>query len=1460
MPHINSVRVVNVHFNNATQFYDDFTMDFYGQNATYDLENGGGKSLLLLMLLQTVLPKSHLRKEKPVSLIFQGKGDTTSHSVVEWILDEGHSYPYMLTGFSARIRRGKGEGLDAEGEEPTLGATDIEHLSWYVFSNKATKCKNVPLTKERAGGIKSYANFDDIRKYIQQLQQKGIPAQIFDVKEKFQREIASHNLISAEWSIIRGINSGESNIESYFRQRATSRKLIEQLFVPIIEEMEALKRNEKNNQESLRLADALIGIRNRLKEYHTLKGHMAEYEKIREYYVDFCRRNDELLFEYEQFNGLKQQAAAIHSVVEAECARLDARVKDLADKVNKYRQQKEESERQQILLQAGQINLRKTLLAEKHRQLCKGQETLEQKSKEAQNLWQKAKVLESYDEYKKINTAVKVANAGLEALKANESELQQNYRLAAGRYRYLLTEKKAGLGHLAEELQKEERKLKADAAETSRAIIAAEKKETEIKTRLEGDEDREKQLDQALEIIKTYFYEQSLIDAIMEPEACFERIDLRVQDNRKKTERFSERLEQIDSQQQLFRDKKQSLCSNLDLVLEKKKGEDEWLGQYEEEYRVLRKMAATFGQEDILALQHELAVILNKESVGKLKQEIELGRVRQKQALFSQRGYYVPNQELLQLCDVLSPNCMYVQPGVDYLAGLTPEEKASVIEAMPFLPYAVIVDQGSFEKIRSGKQKVRFRSDYTVPIVNLEAVRVAKNVSGDDIFYTCDCVEYLINKEAFSRYHARMDEMICATEKELETAKERVDDLQQKKMRVESFLQSYPESRVAEVRKRIKELIQKASDIESEQKNAKKAEESLRAEEVTVRQQMITLAEAIQKGEEEAAKIGEYVEKSAEFNSITKQIRARKREFVGIQQELPGLSKKQEEYAGKMEQLQERMVKMGNDKYVIEQQLSELVSFESIENKLLLDNVQAEYVAVCNVMVGKNLEESRLREQVTDGINRLGKLRDRILDEYNGDLREVERRECCGEEVLIPSRGEIMRLEENKRKLEQQAKVKRDEITEIVKQIANADGKLEQLLEGVPPIYHQDIPAYEDEHQYEREIREVLKRLQWLRKEEEKLAAEVQETEDNMRTVSMQLQFYESFLDREGIPKDAGTKVEIRDFNGFEKEFQGQKSMLHGLREKWNDKLDLIEKETMEFVIREPVEELRKMGLLDGVVQFRRRKEAFSEYLMNLDEQMKKISNDIEKLESYQEEFVRQCMHRAELVLGDLRKIELLSRIEYYGRRVEMIRVRLHEFEDSEKRLRMQSHIDRIVKEISEEDIMDRDRVAMRLATKELLAQIVNMDRARVMLFKVESIPEHSKHYPWESAVGSEGQNNSLYFVFAACLISYIRMLSITNTSINTKKVIIADNPFGPTSAIYLWDPIFKVLKQNNIQLIAPGHGIRREVTSRFSVNYLLNQDILQNGKRRVVVKDVRIQEDEEKMRYVEAGQLVLLD
>ena len=66
MPQINRIRVNNVKYNFGTQVYDDFVMRFNCQNTIYDLANGGGKSLLMLLLMQNMLPNCTLDDKQPI--------------------------------------------------------------------------------------------------------------------------------------------------------------------------------------------------------------------------------------------------------------------------------------------------------------------------------------------------------------------------------------------------------------------------------------------------------------------------------------------------------------------------------------------------------------------------------------------------------------------------------------------------------------------------------------------------------------------------------------------------------------------------------------------------------------------------------------------------------------------------------------------------------------------------------------------------------------------------------------------------------------------------------------------------------------------------------------------------------------------------------------------------------------------------------------------------------------------------------------------------------------------------------------------------------------------------------------------------------------------------------------------------------------------------------------------------
>ena len=239
-----------------------------------------------------------------------------------------------------------------------------------------------------------------------------------------------------------------------------------------------------------------------------------------------------------------------------------------------------------------------------------------------------------------------------------------------------------------------------------------------------------------------------------------------------------------------------------------------------------------------------------------------------------------------------------------------------------------------------------------------------------------------------------------------------------------------------------------------------------------------------------------------------------------------------------------------------------------------------------------------------------------------------------------------------------------------------------------------------------------------------------------------------------------------------------------------------------------------------------------------IDERIRHIDEAIEKLEKYQENFITKCFEKAETIVRDLEKLPGLSKIKFGGKDINIIKLELFEYEKDEKIRRMKEYIYKIVQDMEEKpEEMTKEVLNEKLSSKMLVGQIINIDKAYVKLYKIEDVQEHSTYKRWEEDLGSDGQVNAIYFMFAVCIISYISMLTRKDGSSKCKKVIIVDNPFGATSAVFLWKVMFEILKENNVQLIAPGHNISKEIISMFEVNYVLKHEFKDGNKKTVVVE-----------------------
>lgn len=1458
MPHINSIRLVNVYFNNATQFYDDFRMDLAGKNTTYDLENGGGKSVLLQMILQTVLPKAYLRKEKPVSLMFQGGKERTSHVVVDWILDEGSDYQYLLTGFSARKRKsGQEQTVNWNDKDDNLQSGDIEHLSWCVFHNdeRITGIKKAPLVREE-GNNKIYAGFDDIRKYINQVRQKGLPAEIFDSISEYQNFIAGHNLIPAEWNIIRGINSGENNIESYFRQNATSRKLIEDLFIKIIEDVEALNRGGKSNDESLLLADALIEIRSNLNEYLRRKSHMSEYERIKAYYQEFEKKNEALYEAIKEYEKCRMQASHIRNLIGDMLKKLKERESETSCKIEITVDNQKQAALYKKQLEAGLIKYHIGLFETEKNKLESEIEIRTRELNDLEERYAMARALEEYGEYRRIMGSLLEAEQSLKDMEKDSSELDDQYREAGGKLRFLLEnevkEAEASFKQLSESLEN----IKDSIKEKNDLLLDNGKKASGIeilKGQLEG---KEKDVGKEIKEIQDYFLVRGELEAVGDPDRFLQKTENETKDFQRCLDETLSAINSLDSELRELE------LETVKLEGEEKQREDalksceDWLDSYNQQLIEMKNRAEAFGENTPEGYRHALELLIHNESLEKLNNEVKMGRLEQKKSLSEERGYYVPNEEIIALYNELSEKCEYVQEGIDWLARLSMAEKAPTLEKMPYLPYSIIVDDKSFSKIRSGRIKVEFASDYPVPVIDLDIVRNGMKSSGDEIFYLCSFSGLILDSSQFEQYIRNIDTRIENIQKEITLSEDRINNLNGDLLRVSSFQQNYSEEKVREESVRAETIRKQLQDLKETISQKRERSISIEREKTALGEKAEKLKEIISESKEKEEKLRNMIQKSGGLRKVREELGHKKRELAAVNQIINNIKNEIKGLENRNDTLSQEIDRVKFNLHDYKKELDRLISFDAVKTDSSIVEVKARFYSLSETISGKIANEEILRRDIEKHRTSLSRLAEKVLRDYGKDLAEFEKREKRGERIEIPSSDQINKLNGDRKTVAKGLKLVESKMTEILTKISGQDARLNELIKDLPEEERIKLPSYESEPRYTEEIDLTEQIIISYAEDKKKLEEELTKIKENITKLNSQAEHFDSFIMQEEIENDGETASEIEDYLAFINKYHTLKKKAESMREDWTRRLKTINQDTVSFIIREPLEELAQISPQVDAAQCLARREAFREYIANIEEQIQKILSDIRQLENYQENFTRRCIQRAELVLGHLRKIESLSRIDVYGMRRNIIELKITEFEEKEKYERMKNHINNIVKEIDEKGIADKKSIALRLATKELLAQIIDMDKAAVRLYKIESIPENSRYYRWERAVGSEGQNNSLYFIFAACLISFIRMLTTSNAYVRTKKVIIADNPFGATSAIYLWQPMFDIMKQNNIQLIAPGHKIPREITSKFSVNYLLNQEVLEDGRVRVVVKDVRTETDEDMIKFAEPEQL----
>lgn len=246
------------------------------------------------------------------------------------------------------------------------------------------------------------------------------------------------------------------------------------------------------------------------------------------------------------------------------------------------------------------------------------------------------------------------------------------------------------------------------------------------------------------------------------------------------------------------------------------------------------------------------------------------------------------------------------------------------------------------------------------------------------------------------------------------------------------------------------------------------------------------------------------------------------------------------------------------------------------------------------------------------------------------------------------------------------------------------------------------------------------------------------------------------------------------------------------------------------------------------------------------------VEQGIRDLQQIADNFEERCIQICSNIRTELERLPKLSKINLDGESVPVITLQIPYIKEEFYKEKMTTYINDT---IARADIFDTQDdklkyIKNQLSWKKLFSVIVSdMNSIRLCLYKREHIKDRSRYLKYEEAVGSTGQSQGIYIQFLISVIHYISSINSSYDMGISGNTIFIDNPFGAAKDIYIWEPIFKLLKTNHVQLIVPARGATPAITRMFDVNYILGQKMAGDRQQTVVV-DYRSQVNTEDSDY----------
>lgn len=1454
MSKISRIRILNLGYNHDTIKIDDETFDFGGESTLISLRNGGGKSVLVQMIMSQFVNKS-----------FRDLGDRQFKSyftsnrptfiMTEWQLDNN------ITRFISGMMVRKNQKED----------NDAEELEMYTFtgSYSAACCydiDNIPVVKQE-GNRRILKGFVECRNLLDNISKdKNGDFRLYDMGSSYGRRqyfatLRQYQINNKEWeSIIRKVNQKESGLSELFSNSKDEKELVVNWFLRPIE--------DKLNQE-----------KNRIDEFRKLT-----FQFIEQYRSNQSKIEKKSLVEkyFEDTKPLKDDIDRYVALYEDKCeytAKMAAYVKKLNDTISDLTSGIEEKNNSLADIKniINQIIYEKISYEIYHYYDSKDEVVSERTQQEAEitrlsyvndKLARQKCVYDCnklYLELKDIKTEKAEVEEKIDILlKDSENNRAEIEKIGHALYEhYSLAVKNS--------IQKNEINDNS-ISDTENALnkYINDKKDNEKLIRQKSTETGSLQnsvdsYNDAEETFNTRFHcdiKRNILGLYEEGtlEVRKKEFDEEKQEESNRLSRLYKKKNELDIKTKMLSQEEVDIAGKLSDVKHEISDQNNLLMDYEQQksYRLRVIKYAGLKEPDI----DRTDIIIN--SLANKLQELEIDK---KKLIMAHSGLEKQHEQLkegktIELPDNVRNYCM--QNDIRYVYGMEwlnknsrkLDDKARLVENNPFIPYSVIMEKTAFERMRNIDEKLY--TSFPIPIIIKEDLeKTTGTVNGNITTYGNVHFFIMFNNHLLDK--AELDKM-------LEEIQDRIsnltDKLQAKNNDIETYNkyrigieeQTFSMDAVASAKKKVSECNEEEAQLKQRQAQIRSEKDSISAE-YEENNRSIRSSENI---------ITNYNIRSDEFDKLCEKYKLYNmnlKSLIRLQNELKELENKNRSFDNEIATNRDELMNLKSKRA----KLKEIIDSNKIKTEEFKIYKENNYTESDSNIVPEEYEAKyyALTKVVSDSI-----------DELNGRLKKLTVRVTTKEKDLAKKNDKHIAEEEYKNiycseeqydQLEEQIKKNGVSLNAAIE----SNDKLAGVLAGINKDIEYGFRRLNEQTGYKELLpketivdTEFDKRINLRKHDSGIIRKEIGNLEARKNELSGKLSGVSEYADvKIYVTQDKMSEIfnDIPDLMTIEKteldRYQADmrrklSSIKEQLSKEQNDISEMIrniagKNEYQDAYFKKTFESL--------LVQVGNPQNLSKQYAINratYESQLEKLIIDLANIDSEQKNVEEMFLEYIKNVNANIAMIDKNSTINVRGRNIKMLRIQVPDWESEKEHYKIQLHefFERVVRhgiETIENNKNLAEYIGSIISTKNLYDNVIGIGNIKIKLYKIEA--EKEVPISWaEVSSNSGGEGFLSAFVILTCLLSYMRRdENDLFSAAEEGKVLIMDNPFAQTYSAHLLKPLMEMAKKTNTQLICLSGLGGDSIYNRFDNIYVLKlvDSNIRKGVQRVEGEHIKGEE-----------------